>query len=239
MEAIINGLKINYIQYGKGKDIVLLHGWGQNISMMKPLGDLFANNYRITIIDLPGFGESDKLKEAWGVSEYTELFAKLLIKLKIDNPIIMAHSFGGRITFKYAASNKVDKLVMFGTPCIRNSKTIPTKVKVINFVKKVPLLNIVWKHYKKYFESEDFKNADPIMKGTIIKVVNEDLSQYAKKITAPTLLIWGESDTAAPISAAVELEKIMPDAGLIRMQGSHYLYLERLKEISIIINEFL
>jgi len=36
MKAIIKGLEINFEQYGEGKDILLLHGWGQNIAMMKP-----------------------------------------------------------------------------------------------------------------------------------------------------------------------------------------------------------
>ena len=40
----IKNLNINYIQYGKGKDILLLHGWGQNIEMMKPLGNYFQTN---------------------------------------------------------------------------------------------------------------------------------------------------------------------------------------------------
>ena len=62
MKITVNNLNINYIQYGKGKDIVLLHGWGQNIEMMKPLGDYFSDNYRITILDLPGFGKSDEPK---------------------------------------------------------------------------------------------------------------------------------------------------------------------------------
>ena len=62
MKIKIKDIDVNYIQYGKGKDIILLHGWGQNIEMMKPIGDNLANNYRITIIDFPGFGESEEPK---------------------------------------------------------------------------------------------------------------------------------------------------------------------------------
>ena len=58
MKIKIKDVLVNYIQYGKGKDILLLHGWGQNIQMMKPLGDYFSNRYRITILDFPGFGGS-------------------------------------------------------------------------------------------------------------------------------------------------------------------------------------
>ncbi len=61
MKIKIKGLNINYIQYGEGKkDILLLHGWGQNIEMMKFIGDRFSDKYRITILDFPGFGESDE-----------------------------------------------------------------------------------------------------------------------------------------------------------------------------------
>ena len=49
MKIKIQDVEVNYIQYGKGKDILLLHGWGQNIEMMKPLGDNLPN-FHITII---------------------------------------------------------------------------------------------------------------------------------------------------------------------------------------------
>ena len=69
MSIKIRDLNINYIQYGSGKDIVLLHGWGQNIAMMQPLAKEFPN-HRITIIDFPGFGQSDDLKVAWSIEDY-------------------------------------------------------------------------------------------------------------------------------------------------------------------------
>ena len=54
----INGVHINSITYGnpQGQDVVLLHGWGQNIEMMKPIGDSLQKEYLVTIIDLPGHG---------------------------------------------------------------------------------------------------------------------------------------------------------------------------------------
>ena len=59
MEIVIKDVKINYISYGSGKDVLLLHGWGQNIEMMKKVGDGLKDNYRVTIMDLPGFGKSE------------------------------------------------------------------------------------------------------------------------------------------------------------------------------------
>ena len=62
MKINIQNIEVNYIQYGEGKDIVLLHGWGQNIQMMKPLSDAFCDKFRITILDFPGFGETRTYK---------------------------------------------------------------------------------------------------------------------------------------------------------------------------------
>ena len=71
---IINDCNINYIDYGnkKGKTIVLLHGWGQNIEMMKSVGDQFQNTHRIIILDLPGFGQSSEPTYAWQLEEYID-----------------------------------------------------------------------------------------------------------------------------------------------------------------------
>ena len=94
MKKNIQGLDINYLQYGEGKDVLLLHGWGQNIAMMKPLGDNLCNNYRITIIDFPGFGESSEPPEPWTIEKYSKLLEDLVSELDIKKPILVGHSFG-------------------------------------------------------------------------------------------------------------------------------------------------
>ena len=67
---------------------------------------------------------------------------------------------------------------------------------------------------------------------------NEDLSKYAREIEEPTLLIWGEQDTEAPLNDAKQLEKIMIDAALIVLPGTHYAYLENLPRVVAILNNF-
>lgn len=79
MKIDVKNIKVNYIQYGKGKDILLLHGWGQNIEMMKPIGDCFCEDRRITILDLPGFGQSGEPDFSWTINDYV-LFWKSLLK---------------------------------------------------------------------------------------------------------------------------------------------------------------
>lgn len=240
MTINIRNININYIQYGSGSDVVLLHGWGQNIAMMKPIGDRLQKNHRITILDFPGFGESEEPKTALTVYDYCEILEELLKKLKVKKPVIMGHSFGGRIAIIYASRNEVEKVILFGSPCIRKEVKPSLKLRMLKSLKKIPGINKLEGFAKNHMGSRDYKNASEIMKKILVNVVNEDLSECAKKINVPTLLIWGDRDIEAPVEDAKELEKIIPDAGLIVLPNStHYAYLENLPQVINILNNFL
>ena len=240
MKISIKDIDVNYIQYGKGKeDILLLHGWGQNIEMMKPIGDHFSEKYRITILDFPGFGESEEPKEAWSIDDYVDVVKELIKKLGIKKPIVIGHSFGGRVAIKYVANNESSKLILFGSPCIRTKEVMTRKVKVLKKLKTLPGMNQIGEKMKKYIGSRDYKAASPIMRQTLVNTVNEDLSSSAKKIKIPALLVWGMDDIEAPIEDAKELEKIIEDAALITLPGTHYAYLENLYQVVKIITAFL
>ena len=105
----IKNININYVMYGdKNKDtIVLLHGWGQNIEMMKPIGEPLSKDYNVLILDLPGHGLSEEPEYPWEFTEFVDCVKKLLEELKINNPIMMGHSFGGKISLLFASKCKV------------------------------------------------------------------------------------------------------------------------------------
>lgn len=239
MRINIKDIEINYIQYGTGKDILLLHGWGQNIEMMKPIGDALQDRFRITILDFPGFGESAEPKEKWNIEMYSNMLEEFVKTIGIKKPIVMGHSFGGRVAIRYSSRNPIEKLVLFGSPCIRIEEKLSLTVRVLKKLKQLPGLNDFGEYMKKYIGSRDYKAASPVMRQTLVDVVNEDLSKFAREIEEPTLLIWGEYDTEAPLTEAKELEKIMIDAALIILPGTHYAYLENLQQVVNILNSFL
>jgi len=241
MRINVKDINLNYIQYGKGKkELILLHGWGQNIEMMKMLGDKLEQDYHITILDLPGFGESEEPQRVFSVEDYCEVIEELVKKLKITNPSLVGHSFGGRIAIIYAARNKCEKLILFGSPCIRKEKKVSLKLRTLKTLKKVPGLNKMEEFAKRHMGSRDYKNASCMMRKILVETVNKDLSEYAKKISCPTLLIWGDNDLEEPVENAKELEKIMKDAGLIILPNStHYAYLENLGQVVNIIKKFI
>lgn len=234
----VRNIRINYKQYGEGEDIVLLHGWGQNIQMMDPIGERLKNKYHITIIDLPGFGLSNEPDFAYTVSDYVELVHDLLMDLKINNPILIGHSFGGRISIVYASKYDVSKIVLFGSPCVRH-EYVSKKQNILKKMKKIKLLKPIVNVMKKHMGSTDYKNASPIMRDVLVKTVNEDLSNYAKKIKCQALLIWGENDEAVPVSEARELDDLLENSALIVLPGTHYCYLENLDRVISILDNFL
>ncbi|MDD6223460.1 MAG: alpha/beta hydrolase [bacterium] len=240
MTFSIKDMTVNYIQYGSEneKNIVLLHGWGQNIEMMKPLGDKLTD-YHITIMDMPGFGESSEPHQSLTIYDYVEVLEELLQFLNIKKPIIIGHSFGGRVAIVFSSQNNVEKVVLFGSPCVRHERK-SLKESLLKKAKKIPGMNKLGEYAKKYIGSTDYKNASTIMRETLVNVINEDLSSYARKIKCPTLLIWGTLDTAAPIEEARELEALLVDGGLVALPGyTHYAYLEALPQVINILRNFL
>lgn len=88
--------------------------------------------------------------------------------------------------------------------------------------------------------SSDYANATPMMRRILSKVVNEDLSDRLSSIQAPTLLIWGENDTATPLADAKKMEKLIPDAGLVSFPGcGHYSFLDNPAQFAAVLRSFL
>ncbi len=234
------GVNINYVQYGKGKDIILLHGWGQNIDMMEPLGQRLKHNFRITIIDFPGFGKSDEPTYSWTVYDYYDALCAVIKALKIKKPTIIGHSFGGRIAIIYASRRHTNKLVLLASPFHKSKEDDNFKLKVLKFMKRIPVINKLEHIAKKYIGSNDYRRASITMREILVNAINEDLTNCAKEIKCPTLLIWGSEDTEVSLEDARELESLIKDSALIVYDGySHYAYLENLNQTIAILNSFL
>jgi len=237
----INNVDINYIDYGEGKNtVVLLHGWGQNIQMMKPIGDRLQKQNRVIIVDLPGFGLSNEPDNIWSMYDYADCIYELLKSLKVTNPIMMGHSFGGKISLIYSSKYKVQKLVLFGSPFKKEVQKPSIKTKLLKVLKKIPLLNKLEGFAKKHMGSRDYRQASEFMRKILVKHVNLDITEEVKNIKCPTLIIWGTMDQEVPIERAYELEKLISDSAVIPYEGcSHYAYLERIGQTVNILKNFI
>lgn len=235
-------ISINYKDYGnKDKDaIVYLHGWGQNIQMMEPIANPFENTNRLIIIDLPGFGKSEEPTFAWTLNDYVEMIHELLKSLNIDNPYLIGHSFGGKISIIYASKYKVKKLVLLASPYKVKITKQSTKVKILKKIKKVPGLKTLAEVAKTRMGSVDYRNATPRMREILVKHINTDVTELLSKIKCPTIAIWGTLDEAVPYQDGIDLDKYIKDFGLVTYEGcTHYAYLERLNQTIRVLQSFI
>ncbi len=253
IETYIDNLKINYIKKGNGKTVLIIPGWGTVINTYTTLYNSIANYANVICLDMPGFGQSEEPKESWNLNNYITFITKFIKSQKINELDVIGHSNGGRVIIKLMSQPNlpftINKIILIGSAGIVHKKTIKQKIKIRTFkicktiaqIKPVKLIfpNLL-DEVKKHFGSADYKNASPIMRETMVKLINEDMRSYLPNIKAPTLLIWGENDTETPIADAEIMEQMIPDAGLIKIKGcSHYVFLEKPAYVNIIIQNFL
>jgi pimeloyl-ACP methyl ester carboxylesterase len=249
MHIEIDGVKVNYIVSGEGRNVILLHGWGQNIQAFQAVHNFLESKFRVYTIDFPGFGESDGPPVPWGIEDYTTLVEKFVKNLQINDPILIGHSFGGRVSIVYSSRNDVRKVILVDSAGVKPKRSLDYYVKVYTFksakyLLKLPIISKFEKELlgklRSKFGSSDYKNTSGVLQQTMVKVVNEDLTHLMPKIKAPTLLIWGEDDTATPVSDGRLMEKLIPDAGLVVLKGcGHFSYLEKFNEFAVIVDHFL
>lgn len=242
MQFIYKDVSVNYVFYDNNSktNLIYLHGWGQNIEMMMPIAKPFIKSYNVLIVDLPGFGLSEEPKEEWDIYEYAALINEMAKELKLNNPILIGHSFGGKISLAYAIKYKTKKLVLLASPYKKSIQKDNVKTKVLKTMKKIPVINKLEDVAKKYIGSTDYKNASVMMRKILVRHVNLDLTNEVKNIKCPTLLIWGTNDEAVLYSDAVELEKLIPNCGLVTYENcTHYAYLERLNQTINVLKSFI
>lgn len=230
-------IKLAYMVEGEGDTIVLLHGWGCDKSIWRKTAEFLVPHFRVVSVDFAGFGASQEPTSVWGVEEYTRSIEALLSSLGVVRPTLCGHSFGGRVSILYASRNEVARVVLTDAAGVkpRRSFSYYRKVYTYKLMKRLMPLLIGQKKAQMLLDqrraksgSSDYNRATPMMRAILSKCVNEDLCYAMPKISAPTLLFWGDMDTATPISDAHTMERLIPNAGLVVAQGAgHFAFLEQ------------
>ena len=247
----IAGLTVGTCVTGEGRPVVALHGWGGSLLSFWPVAErLSPNGYQVHLLDLPGFGQSSPPPQTWGVADYAHFVMDYLDTAGLKQSAILGHSFGGRIALVLAATypERVRKMILANSAGLRTPPTVKQQLRslaarTVRNVLTLAHLGSVRKRlqdrYNQRYASEDFLAAGALRE-TFVRVIEEDLTAYAQRVTAPTVLIWGDRDTETPLWQGQKLEQLIPDAGLIVFQGAgHFAYLDRLVDFVHIADHFL
>ena len=247
----IEGLKINYDETGpeKGHTVLLMHGWGCSNFTVRSIAEVVNTGLRVINIDLPGHGKSSEPREVWSTLDFAHFIVKLIKALDLkEAPSVIGHSFGGRTGIALATLLPLHKLVLIDSAGIKPHRSINYYYKVYTYklLKRFILTFLGEKKGRQALErllkkkgSADYQAASPMMRRIMSRCVNEDLREMMPNIKSPTLLIWGEEDTATPLSDAKLMEKLIPDSGLVSFAGcGHYSFLDNPFGFRRVISEF-
>lgn len=246
----IDGINLHYVVTGSGAPLILMHGWGCSSETVASIAAAASATHKVFNIDFPGFGRSDEPSTVWGVRDYTSFIEKFADMTGIDNPVLIGHSFGGRVAIMYASGSRaIDRVILVDAAGVKPRRPLKYYLKVYWFktMKRVIRLltppakaNAIIERMRSRKGSADYNSASPMMKSILSKVVSEDLCHLMPQIKAPTLLIWGSADTATPISDARKMERLIPDAGLVSFEGAgHYSFLDNPAGFRAVLSSFL
>ncbi len=200
--------------YGTGTPRVLaLHGWGRR-------GNDFARSladFDALAVDLPGFGATPPPAEVLGAEGYAALVSPVL-DLFDQPPVILGHSFGGRIAVCLAAAHpdRVGPVVLTGAPLVRlgPGRKPPLGYRVIRGLNKVRLVSDDrMEQIRRTRGSTDYRAASGVMRDILVKVVNEDYEPQLRQLRSRAVLLWGENDYEVPVEVAKRAMQIIRQGG--------------------------
>ena len=251
MTVNIDGLNIEYITEGEGQPVLLLHGWGSSFDVYRGIINTLKNRCRLFAVNFHGCGGSDTMDTPWSLDDYCHFVLKFMAAVGISDPILIGHSHGGRVILKMAADGMVNppKIVLLDSAGLIPKKSTKQKLRAKSFkaIKRVLSLPVIKNHSeplldkaRKHYGSADYNAAPEVLRKTLVSLVNTDLRDIIHNIKCPTLLIWGENDTATPLSDAKIIESLIPDSGLCVIKGTgHYSFCEQPYQAHAILNSFI
>lgn len=242
MQEQINGVALNYEVSGPpaGESLLLLHGWGHDLHAWDPVMSELEKKYRVWRIDLPGFGKSSLprtvLKDVvrglpgreWGLRHYAEVVGRFVQAHRLQDVILVGHSFGGRIAILLASGQPrwLKQIVLIDSAGLIPKRTLKkftvlVLARVGSFLVRVlprETKEKLSRRFRLAFGAEDYANAG-LLEPIFLKIIRQDLAPELKDIAVPVGIIWGEEDAITPLEQAHRLEQGIAGAKLVVLPG--------------------
>jgi pimeloyl-ACP methyl ester carboxylesterase len=205
--------------------LIWAHGWGHSHTALAPLAEAMRPRADSWLVDLPGFGASP-VPGPWGTADYADAMAEFLSGLPARKRVWVGHSFGCRVGVQLAARhpNAVAALFLIaaaGLPPHRSlwarARHMPRNL-AFRAVRAMTPEGPVRDRLRERHGSSDYRNAGA-MRPVLVKAVSEDLSDAARQIRIPVVLVHGEADSESPPEIAAQFHALIPSSRLHLLRG--------------------
>lgn len=249
--AKLDGARIHYKSYGKGKDaLVLIHGWGSNLTFWRDQIPELAKRNRVIALDLPGHGESDKPQIAYNMDLFANAIDAVMRDAKVERAVVVGHSMGTPVARQFYRKYPqktlgiviVDGgLRLFGTKEMReqflgmfrgpNYKDAGAQM----FAQMMPTLATADQERVK----TSFLNTPQHVLVSAMESMSQESLYGPDKINVPVLAVLAKSPFWPPDTEEF-LHSLSPDLELHWFEGvSHFLMMEKPKEFNEMVTAFL
>ena len=206
--------------------LVWAHGWGQTHAALVPLAESMRSAAPSVLVDFPGFGESPLPPTPWGTADYADAVAEWLATLEPARHIWIAHSFGCRIGLQLAARHPESVAGLFlvaaaGLPRQRSAierARIAGRRWAFRLMRSLTPEGPARDRLRERFGSADYRQAGAL-RPILVKTVGEDLSESARAVRCPAVLVYGDRDRETPPELGVRFKKLIPESQLYLLRG--------------------
>jgi pimeloyl-ACP methyl ester carboxylesterase len=249
--AKLDGAKIHYKSYGKGKDaVVLIHGWTCNLDNWREQIPEFAKRNRVIALDLPGHGQSDKPQIAYTMDLFANAIDAVLRDAKVDHAVLVGHSMGTPVARqfyrKYPQKTLAIVIVdgglrLFGTKEMRNGFLAmfraPTYKDAGAQMFGQMMANLPAAEQERVKTS--FANTPQYVIVGAMEAMNDEALYATDKINVPVLAVLAKSPFWAADTDQF-LHSLAPDLELQWWEGvGHFVMLEKPKQFNDAVIAFL
>lgn len=260
----IDGRIIDYIESGKGESIILVPGVGSNCTLWEPLMSRLSNHYHTISLTIPVYNTRNNKGQVYTIRTLHKLLHKIILHLKLKNPVIVGHSLGGLVSLSYAKHhpNRIKKLVLVSTPLSDRKKRLPISWRlgikfaktnraqdIINYVNNNPtLFNTLTKIiFPKRNPKLRARTASFLLKGMPVKslakfyndLFTTDLSYLVTQNQASTLFIYGTQDEELLSFNGTALYPLSPNAKIEPLDCHHFIPADKPHELYLQIKNFI
>lgn len=248
---------VHYEVYGRGRPVILLHGWLGSWGLWQETMGFLGRSYRTYALDFWGFGESGKKRETYAVQDFVGLVNQFMEQLGISQAPLVGHSMGGTVSLATAIQypQRVRKVVVVGSPIVGSSLAFPLKLagyKGIAFL----LFNMMWAFRMTMRIVDPFICRDPrfpdMMDKDLSRLTVEsfllsiaslrrtDLRPKLNEIKIPVMGIYGDRDNIVHPRQWQPLQEGVPHAKIIRWEkAQHFVMLDKPQDFMESLKSFL